>query len=183
MLRTRKSAKRRKALAEYVRLRGYKNGEAGRNKINSPEALGGILDKKLTLSQIADELGISLNSLKRSLSIERNLTESMKEMLGSGTMPNCSASRKQPWGSHAEQKPIHFLIFFYFWRYKRPPVISLYYRRPRRNSLFRFYRKTVILSILTWQQLSLPASNSTPVKSTSFLKFQRLPFHERGNTD
>ena len=79
-------AKRRKALAEYVRLRGYKNGEAGLNKINSPEGLGDPLDEKLTLSQIAQELGISEKSLKRSLSIERNLTESMKELLDAGVI-------------------------------------------------------------------------------------------------
>lgn len=85
-------AKRRKALAEYVRLRGYKNGEAGRNKINSPEGHRDLLDEKLTLSQIAQELGISEKSLKRSLSIERNLTDSMKELLDSGTIGKALAA-------------------------------------------------------------------------------------------
>lgn len=79
-------AKRRKALAEYVRLRGYKNGEAGLNRMNSPEGLGDRLDNKLTLAQIADELGISEKNLRRSLSIERNLTESMKELLDAGVI-------------------------------------------------------------------------------------------------
>lgn len=79
-------AKRRKALAEYVRLRGYKNGEAGRNKMNTPDGHRDRLDNKLTLAQIADELGISEKNLRRSLSIERNLTESMKELLDSGTI-------------------------------------------------------------------------------------------------
>lgn len=79
-------AKRRKALAEYVRLRGYKHGEAGLNSANSPRRLGGALADKLTLDQIAKELGISKKSLERSLSIERNLTESMKELLDSGVI-------------------------------------------------------------------------------------------------
>ena len=84
--------KRRKALAGYARLRGYKNGEAGLNRMNSPEAQNGLLDDKLTLNQIADELGISLNSLERSLSIERNLTDSMKELLDSGTIEKTLAA-------------------------------------------------------------------------------------------
>lgn len=79
-------AKRRKALAEYVRLRGYKHGEAGRDSANSPRCLGGTLAGKLTLDQIAQELGISKRELQRSLSIERNLTESMKELLDAGVI-------------------------------------------------------------------------------------------------
>lgn len=73
-------AKRRKALAEYVRLRGCKHGD------NQWRCLGGTSSEKLTLDQIAQELGISKRELQRSLSIERNLTESMKELLDAGVI-------------------------------------------------------------------------------------------------
>ena len=73
-------SKRRKALAEYVRLRGYKLGE------NQWVRQNGAPSQKMSLAQIAQELGISKKNLERSLSIERNLTESMKELLDSGTI-------------------------------------------------------------------------------------------------
>ena len=41
------------------------------------------LPTKLTLDEIAHQLGTSKTNLKRALSIERNLTDSMKELFGS----------------------------------------------------------------------------------------------------
>lgn len=43
-------------------------------------------EPRLTLDTIAKELGTSKGSLKRALSIERNLTDSMKELLDNGTI-------------------------------------------------------------------------------------------------
>ena len=67
-------AKQRKVAVEYVRLCGYKNG--GDRK--SEGQLGTL---KLSLREIATQLGTSERNLKRALSIERNLTDSMKELL------------------------------------------------------------------------------------------------------
>lgn len=70
-------SKDRKALATYVELNGYKNGELGngRKKDSHNE------NPKLSLDEITQELNISKTNLKRALSIERNLTDSMKELL------------------------------------------------------------------------------------------------------
>ena len=64
-------AKDRKAIATYVELKGYKNGE------NQWGCQNGT--PKLSLEDIAKELNMSKTSLKRALRIERNLTDSMKE--------------------------------------------------------------------------------------------------------
>ena len=58
-----------------VRLCGYKNGEIGRN--HSQQCQNGT-PEKLTLDEIASQLGTSKRDLQRALSIERNLTDSMK---------------------------------------------------------------------------------------------------------
>ena len=63
--------KDRKALATYVSLRGYKNGGDRKSKVQT-----GLMN----LDEIAKELNISKTNLKRALSIERNLTDSMKEL-------------------------------------------------------------------------------------------------------
>ena len=76
-------AKNRKAIAKYVEIRGYKNGEMGRGRGDEKEVQNG-LPNKLTLDQIAAELGISKTELKRVLTIERNCTEDIKEMLDTG---------------------------------------------------------------------------------------------------
>jgi len=70
-------SKQRKVAFEYVRLCGYKNGEIGNGR--KKECQNGI--PKLTLDEIASQLGMSKRDLQRALSIERNLTESMKELL------------------------------------------------------------------------------------------------------
>lgn len=67
-------AKQRKVAVEYVRLCGYKNGGDRKSECQ----LGTL---KLSLREIATQLGTSERNLKRALSIERNLTDSMKELL------------------------------------------------------------------------------------------------------
>ncbi len=69
-------SKQCKIAIEYVRLCGYKNGELGngRKKDSQNE------NAKLSLEEIAGQLGTSKASLTRALSIERNLTDSMKEL-------------------------------------------------------------------------------------------------------
>lgn len=74
--------KDRKALETYVSLRGYKHGEIGKN--HSQKVQNG-LSEKTTLHGIAKELNMSKANLKRALCIERNLTDSMKELLDTGT--------------------------------------------------------------------------------------------------
>lgn len=66
--------KDRKALETYVTLRGYKNGEHGNKLCQDGTA-------KITLDDIAKELNMSKRNLQRALSIERNLTDSMKKLL------------------------------------------------------------------------------------------------------
>ena len=66
-------AKQRKVIVEYVRLCGYSpNGD------RSTECQ---LGTRITLDEIAAQLGTTKRSLQRALSIERNLTDSMKELL------------------------------------------------------------------------------------------------------
>lgn len=71
--------KARKAIAEYVELCGYGHG-GSRNSTSLGENL------KLSQKEIAAQLGISVANLNRVLSIERNLTDNMKEMLDTGTI-------------------------------------------------------------------------------------------------
>ena len=66
---------------EYVRLCGYKHGEIGRNHFQKDQ---NGLSEKSTLAEIAKELNMSVSNLKRALRIERNLTDSMKEILDKG---------------------------------------------------------------------------------------------------
>lgn len=67
-------SKQRKVAVEYVKLCGY--GHGGDRNSNSQNG-----NLKLTLDEIAKQLGISKANLTRVLSIERNLTDSMKELL------------------------------------------------------------------------------------------------------
>jgi len=69
--------------AEYVELYGYKRGDIGGG--HDQKAHFGLSDK-LTLDEIAKQLGTSKTNLKRALSIERNLTEPMKELLDTGVI-------------------------------------------------------------------------------------------------
>lgn len=68
-------SKDRKALETYVSLRGYKHGEIGGGHQRVQNGLSA-----LTLDEIAKELKMSKSNLKRALRIERNLTDSMKEL-------------------------------------------------------------------------------------------------------
>lgn len=65
--------KQRKVAVEYVRLCGYGNGGDRQAQVQN-----GLL---LSLDEIAKQLGTSKTNLKRALSIERNLTDLMKELL------------------------------------------------------------------------------------------------------
>lgn len=77
-------SKQRKIADEYVRLCGYKpNGDRSTEGQNGP---------RLTLKEIATQLGTNERSLKRSLRIERNLTESMKQLLDEGVISETLAA-------------------------------------------------------------------------------------------
>lgn len=80
-------AKKRKAITDYVELCGVGHGGDRRSRGQI-----GLLNQKLTLSQIAEQLGISEKNLKRVLSIERNLTDSMKELLDTGVISRTLAA-------------------------------------------------------------------------------------------
>ncbi len=82
-------AKQRKIADEYVRLCGYKNGEIGRNH---PQDFQNGKPGKMTLEEIANQLGTSKTNLTRALRIERNLTDSMKELIDSGVITKTLAS-------------------------------------------------------------------------------------------
>ena len=77
-------AKRRKIAAEYVALCGYKNG--GDRKAQCQN--GAVL----TLDEIATQLGTTKRSLQRSLRIERNLSEDMKQLLDDGVISETFAA-------------------------------------------------------------------------------------------
>lgn len=59
-------------------LRDFKNGEHGSKLCQHGTA-------KITLDDIAKELNMPKRNLQRTLTIERNLTDSMKELLDDGT--------------------------------------------------------------------------------------------------
>ena len=84
-------AKQRKVAVEYVKLCGYKNGEIGNGR--KKDSHNGKATQ-LTFDQIADQLGTSKTNLKRALSIERNLTESMKQLLDDGVISKTDQQRK-----------------------------------------------------------------------------------------
>ena len=67
-----------------VKLCGYKQGRP--QKESSMDCL--------SLDQIAEQLGTSKTNLKRALSIERNLTESMKQLLDDGVISKTVQQRK-----------------------------------------------------------------------------------------
>lgn len=78
-------AKDRKALETYVSLKGYKQGGNGSNQYMQTCQNGTFA--KSTLDEIAKELNMSKRNLQRTLRIERNLTDSMKELLQFGDYP------------------------------------------------------------------------------------------------
>lgn len=73
-------AKQRKVAVEYVRLCGYGHGGS--------RAQNGLLN----LDEIAKQFGTSKTNIKRALSIERNLTDSMKELLDTGVITKTLAA-------------------------------------------------------------------------------------------
>ena len=81
-------SKQRKVAVEYVKLCGYKNGEIGNGR--KKECQNGT--PKLSLDEIASQLGTSKRNLQRALSIERNLTEPMKQLLDDGIISKTIAS-------------------------------------------------------------------------------------------
>ena len=80
--------KQRKVAVEYVKLCGYKHGEIG----NGREKNSQVGNSKLSLDEIAKQLGTSKTNLTRALSIERNLTEPMKQLLDDGIISKTVAS-------------------------------------------------------------------------------------------
>lgn len=80
--------KQRKVAVEYVRLCGYKHGEIG----NGREKNSQLGNSKMSLEEIARQLGTSKTNLTRALAIERNLTEPMKELLDTGVISKTVAS-------------------------------------------------------------------------------------------
>ena len=84
-------AKHRKVAVEYVKLCGYKNGEMGTGR--KKDSHNGKATQ-LTLEEIASQLGTSKTNLTRALSIERNLTESMKQLLDDGVISKTVQQRK-----------------------------------------------------------------------------------------
>ena len=64
-------------MATYVELKGYKQDD------NQWTCQNGMTSKS-SLDDIAKELNISKRKLQRALRIERNLTDSMKELLDTG---------------------------------------------------------------------------------------------------
>ena len=77
------AAKQRKIAAEYVALCGMKAGD------NQWSCQNGAT---LSLEEIAAQLGTNKRSLQRSLRIERNLTEEMKQLLDDGVISETFAA-------------------------------------------------------------------------------------------
>lgn len=73
-------------MKSYVKLCGYKNG--GDRKA---ECQNGT---RLSLDEIASQLGTSKRNLQRALTIERNLTEPMKKLLDDGVISKTDQQRK-----------------------------------------------------------------------------------------
>lgn len=76
-------------MAAYVELKGYKHGEIGNGRKQKDH--NGLF-AKATLDEIAKELNMSTTNLKRALRIERNFTESMKELLDTGEITKTLAA-------------------------------------------------------------------------------------------
>ena len=95
-------SKQRKVALEYVKLCGYKNGEIGngRKKDSHNEK------PKLTLDEIARQLGTTKANLTRALSIERNLTEPMKQLLDDGVISKTIAADLISSLSESEQEEL-----------------------------------------------------------------------------
>ena len=97
-------SKLRKAIAEYVELCGYRNGEMGNGR--KKVVHNGLPTPKYSMDEIAEQLGISKTNLKRALSIERNLTDSMKELLDTGVISKTVAADVITSLSESEQEEL-----------------------------------------------------------------------------
>ena len=95
-------SKQRKVALEYVKLCGYKNGEIGNGR--KRDSHNG--NPKLTLDEIAKQLGMSKANLTRALSIERNLTEPMKQLLDDGVISKTIAADLISSLSESEQEEL-----------------------------------------------------------------------------
>lgn len=82
-------SKQRKVAVEYVKLCGYKHGEIGNGR---EKKVHNGLSTQMSLDEIASQLGTSKTNLKRALSIERNLTEPMKQLLDDGVISKTVAA-------------------------------------------------------------------------------------------
>ncbi len=67
---------------------GFKHGEIGGGHQIAENQLSG-----LTQEEIANQLGVSLPTLKEMLAIERKLTPEIKEMLDNGVFTKSTASK------------------------------------------------------------------------------------------
>lgn len=76
-------SKDRKALATYVELKGNNHGGNRKSRCHNGT---------LNLDEIAQELNMSKRNLQRALRIERNLTDSIKELLDNGEITKTFAS-------------------------------------------------------------------------------------------
>ena len=77
-------AKQRKVAVEYVKLCGYKQGRP--QKESNMDCL--------SLEEISSLIGRLKINLKRALTIERNLTESIKQLLDDGIISKTDQQRK-----------------------------------------------------------------------------------------
>ena len=77
-------------IERHWKLIGYKQGELGRNHFQTCQ--NGTSEKS-SLEDIAKELNMSKRNLQRALRIERNLTDSMKELLDTGEITKTFASK------------------------------------------------------------------------------------------
>lgn len=95
-------SKDRKALEMYVSLRGYKNGGDRQAQCQNGTVL--------SLDEIAQELKMSKRNLQRALRIERNLTDSMKELLDTGEITKTFAADTIASLSIEEQEELIFKL-------------------------------------------------------------------------
>ncbi|MEA4926326.1 MAG: hypothetical protein VB084_13570 [Syntrophomonadaceae bacterium] len=75
--------KQRKVVVKYVELCGYKKGD---NQFS-------MCDNRMSIDEIAKQLGTNKRSLQELLEIERKLTPEVKELLDTGIISKTSASK------------------------------------------------------------------------------------------
>lgn len=92
-------SKQRKVAVEYVNLCGLKHGDTKTQRSS-------IVDNRLSLSEIAKQLGTSETSLKELLLIERKLTPEIKELIDNGTITKTTASKVLTKLSPSEQEDL-----------------------------------------------------------------------------